>query len=85
MADLEVSVVGQTVRLVIEIGSLEAQSHPSVHCGELWNMFCSLPRFSGNAVHREGSSSSILKESQVIRRRAEDCNLPAGLVRPYWV
>jgi len=46
-------------------------------------MFCWLPRFSGNVARHEGSSSLILKESQVIRHHAEDCNLPAGPVRLY--
>lgn len=56
-------------------GGLEGPSRPSIHFGELSNMFGWPLLCAGNVARRAAFAFWIWKASLVIRRRAASCSL----------
>ena len=59
-------------------GGLEGLSHPSIHFGELSNMFGWLLLCADNVAHRVVFAFLIWMVSLVIHRRAASCSLLGG-------
>jgi hypothetical protein len=63
-------------------GGLEGLSRPSIHFGELSNMFGWLLLCAGNVARRAAFAFLIWMASLVIRRRAVSCSLLGDLALP---
>ena len=77
MADREVSVFSPDRRncRVMLSGDVEGLSRPSIHFGELSNMFGWLLLCAGNVAHHAAFAFLIWMASLVIHRRAASCSL----------